>query len=111
MTKKKKVEEEATKPSLDERYKAARKALAEPENPSLTKRELAIELEIENWQAGMALTPEAQVVIQRRNKQAEALWQMYRRGDVTYQTLMLPVSSGGFLKKRVLYSHHSHYAV
>lgn len=57
------------------------------------------------------ISPEARTIRERRQKQAEVLWQMYRRGELVRQTLEIPIKGGGICRREVLYSHESKYAV
>ena len=56
------------------------------------------------------MSAEARVTLERRKRQAQALWEMYYSGELYLQTLAIP-SIGGARLKSVLYSHKSTLAV
>ena len=85
------------------------------------KKNILVESELEKWEReeqkriarerDIFMTPQARAIRKRRQKQAEVLWEMYKRGELVKQTLEIPMSGGGVYRREFLFSHKSIYAV
>lgn len=60
--------------------------------------------------AGHMLDPVSRAIVERRKKQAEALWSMYHDGKLIRQTIQIG-TEGGVFQQEVLFSHKSKFAI
>ena len=85
------------------------------------KKNILVESELDKWEReeqkrlarerDIFMTPQAMAIRKQRQKQAEVLWEMYKRGELVKQTLEIPMSGGGVYRREFLFSHKSIYAV